>query len=64
MSTRDRLKICQISDIHCGSAYFIPDLLGRSILEINYLNPTATVGSEERIDSAVTAGPEMTLGGE
>jgi 3',5'-cyclic-AMP phosphodiesterase len=45
MSTRGRLTICQISDIHCGSPYFIPDLLERSILEINDLEPTAVVVS-------------------
>jgi Icc protein len=45
MSTRGRLTICQISDIHCGSPYFIPDLLERSILEINDLEPVAVVVS-------------------
>ncbi|MCA3748502.1 MAG: metallophosphoesterase [Rubrobacter sp.] len=45
MSTEGRLTICQISDIHCGSPYFIPDLLERSILEINDLEPTAVVVS-------------------
>ena len=45
MSTRGRLTICQISDIHCGSPYFIPDLLERSILEINDLEPAAVVVS-------------------
>jgi 3',5'-cyclic-AMP phosphodiesterase len=45
MSTRGRLTICQISDIHCGSPYFVPDLLERSILEINDLDPTAVVVS-------------------
>jgi 3',5'-cyclic-AMP phosphodiesterase len=45
MSARGRLTICQISDIHCGSPYFIPDLLERSILEINDLEPAAVVVS-------------------
>ena len=27
MSTQGRLTICQMSDIHCGSTYFVPDLL-------------------------------------
>jgi 3',5'-cyclic AMP phosphodiesterase CpdA len=45
MTTGDRLTICQISDIHCGSPYFIPDLLERSILEINDLEPAAVVVS-------------------
>src|SRR5215216_4661051 len=45
MSTQGRMVICQISDIHCGSPYFIPDLLERSILEINDLDPTVVVVS-------------------
>jgi 3',5'-cyclic-AMP phosphodiesterase len=45
MTTGGRLTICQISDIHCGSPYFIPDLLERSILEINDLEPAAVVVS-------------------
>ncbi len=45
MTTGSRLTICQISDIHCGSPYFIPDLLERSILEINDLEPAAVVVS-------------------
>jgi Icc protein len=45
MSARGPLTICQVSDIHCGSPYFIPDLLERSILEINDLEPTAVVVS-------------------
>src|SRR5919107_2674031 len=45
MTTDGRLTICQISDIHCGSAYFVPDLLERSILEINDYDPTAVVVS-------------------
>ena len=45
MTTGGRLTICQISDIHCGSPYFIPDLLERSILEINDLEPAAVVAS-------------------
>ncbi len=45
MGTRGKLTICQISDIHCGSPYFIPDLLERSILEINDLDPAAVVVS-------------------
>lgn len=51
MSAKARLTICQISDIHCGSAYFIPDLLERSILEINDANPTAVVVSGDLTDA-------------
>jgi len=51
MSTSRKLTICQISDIHCGSSYFIPDLLERSILEINDLEPTAVVVSGDLTDA-------------
>ncbi len=51
MSADSRLTICQISDIHCGSPYFIPDLLERSILEINELDPTAVVVSGDLTDA-------------
>ena len=51
MSRDGRLTICQISDIHCGSAYFIPDLLERSILEINDCEPTAVVVSGDLTDA-------------
>jgi Icc protein len=51
MSAEGRLTICQISDIHCGSPYFIPDLLERSILEINDLDPTAVVVSGDLTDA-------------
>src|ERR671921_934 len=51
MSNDGRLTICQISDIHCGSAYFVPDLLERSILEINDYHPTAVVVSGDLTDA-------------
>jgi 3',5'-cyclic AMP phosphodiesterase CpdA len=51
MSTRGRLTICQISDIHCGNPKFIPDLLERSILEINDIEPTAVVVSGDLTDA-------------
>ncbi|HZC18114.1 MAG TPA: metallophosphoesterase family protein [Rubrobacteraceae bacterium] len=51
MSSDGRLTICQISDIHCGSAYFVPDLLERSILEINDYDPTAVVVSGDLTDA-------------
>jgi 3',5'-cyclic-AMP phosphodiesterase len=51
MSTHGRLTICQISDIHCGSPYFVSDLLERSILEINDLEPTAVVVSGDLTDA-------------
>jgi 3',5'-cyclic-AMP phosphodiesterase len=51
MSAGSRLTICQISDIHCGSPHFIPDLLERSILEINDLEPAAVVVSGDLTDA-------------
>lgn len=51
MSKGGRLTICQISDIHCGSPYFVPDLLERSILEINDVDPTAVVVSGDLTDA-------------
>lgn len=51
MDSEGRLTICQISDIHCGSPYFIPDLLERSILEINDMDPTAVVVSGDLTDA-------------
>jgi Icc protein len=51
MDSDGRLTICQISDIHCGSPYFIPDLLERSILEINDMEPTAVVVSGDLTDA-------------
>jgi 3',5'-cyclic-AMP phosphodiesterase len=51
MSSPSRLTICQISDIHCGSVYFVPDLLERSILEINDYEPTAVVVSGDLTDA-------------
>ncbi len=51
MSTDGRLTIAQISDIHCGSVKFIPDLLERSILEINDMDPTVVVLSGDLTDA-------------
>src|ERR687894_655228 len=46
-----RLTICQISDIHCGNARFIPDLLDRTIIEINRMNPAVVVVSGDLTDA-------------
>ena len=51
MNTDGLLTICQISDIHCGSPYFVPDLLMRSIREINDYEPTAVVVSGDLTDA-------------
>jgi Icc protein len=46
-----RLTICQISDIDCGNARFIPELLDRTIIEINRANPMAVVVSGDLTDA-------------
>jgi 3',5'-cyclic-AMP phosphodiesterase len=46
-----RLTIYQISDIHCGNAYFIPELLDRTIIEINRANPAVVVVSGDLTDA-------------
>ena len=46
-----QLTICQISDIHCGNARFIPELLDRTIIEINRMNPTTVVVSGDLTDA-------------
>jgi Icc protein len=46
-----RLTICQISDIHCGNARFIPELLDRTIIEINRANPRVVVVSGDLTDA-------------
>lgn len=51
MSKNGRLTICQISDIHCGNVRFIPELLDRTITEINNINPTAVVVSGDLTDA-------------
>jgi 3',5'-cyclic AMP phosphodiesterase CpdA len=45
------LTICQISDIHCGNSRFIPELLDRTIIEINRLDPTAVVVAGDLTDA-------------
>jgi Icc protein len=39
------LTIAQLSDLHCGSPHFVPDLLERAIAEINDLKPDIVVCS-------------------
>ena len=38
-------RIAQISDLHCGSPYFVPSLLERAIWEINEMAPDVVVVS-------------------
>jgi len=59
MSSDGRLTICQISDIHCGSPYFVPDLLERSLLEINDADPAAVVVSGDLTDAGYRQEYEM-----
>jgi 3',5'-cyclic-AMP phosphodiesterase len=42
---RDGFSIAHVSDLHCGSPHFQPDLLERAIEEINELDPDVTVVS-------------------
>lgn len=37
------LTIAHISDLHLGSNYFVPNLLQRTIVEVNELNPEAVI---------------------
>jgi 3',5'-cyclic-AMP phosphodiesterase len=36
-------RIAHISDLHCGSPYFVPDLMERAIMEINELAPEIVI---------------------
>ena len=38
-------RIAQISDLHCGSPHFVPNLLERAIMEVNDLEPDVVVCS-------------------
>jgi Icc protein len=51
MDAKGRITICQISDIHCGNARFIPDLLDRTIIEVNRMNPAVVVVSGDLTDA-------------
>jgi 3',5'-cyclic-AMP phosphodiesterase len=46
-----RLTICQISDIHCGNSRFIPELLDRTIIEINRMSPRVVVVAGDLTDA-------------
>jgi 3',5'-cyclic-AMP phosphodiesterase len=45
MTPGERFCIAHISDLHCGSAHFQPELLERAIEEINELGPEITIVS-------------------
>src|ERR671938_348789 len=44
-SNGDATTIVQLSDLHCGGQYFLPNLLERAISEINDLEPDIVVCS-------------------
>jgi 3',5'-cyclic-AMP phosphodiesterase len=44
-ASRETFRIAHISDLHCGSPHFQPELLERAINEINELRPDVTVVS-------------------
>jgi 3',5'-cyclic AMP phosphodiesterase CpdA len=43
--TENSFTIAQISDLHCGEAHFVPNLLERAIAEINELSPDVVICS-------------------
>src|ERR1051325_10591083 len=46
MASRDgTFTIVQISDLHCGTQFFLPNLLERAITEVNDLEPDIVVCS-------------------
>jgi predicted phosphodiesterase len=45
MAPEPRLRIAHISDLHCGSVHFQPELLEQAIDEINELRPDITIVS-------------------
>jgi Icc protein len=51
MGSDGRLTICQISDIHCGNARFVPELLDRTIIEVNRADPAVVVVSGDLTDA-------------
>ncbi len=45
-----KLTIVHISDLHLGSAYFVPNLLQRTIVEINEINPDVVIVTGDLTD--------------
>src|SRR3982751_6135683 len=46
MATRDgTFTIVQISDLHCGTQFFLPNLLERAITEVNDIDPDIVICS-------------------
>ena len=45
MATRETFTIVQISDLHCGTQFFLPNLLERAITEVNDIDPQIVICS-------------------
>src|SRR6266516_57617 len=45
MAAEGPFTIVQLSDLHCGGEYFLPNLLERAITEVNDLRPDIVVCS-------------------
>src|SRR5436190_1635461 len=45
MATRDTFTIVQLSDLHCGTQFFLPNLLERAITEVNDIDPDIVICS-------------------
>src|SRR4029450_402024 len=45
MATRDTFTIVQISDLHCGTQFFLANLPERPITEVNALEPEIVICS-------------------
>ena len=39
------VTVAQLSDLHCGSQHFVPELLDRALVEINELRPDVVIVS-------------------
>ena len=44
------ITIAQLSDLHCGSAHFVPSLLDRALVEVNELEPDVVIVSGDLTD--------------
>ncbi|MFL5828197.1 MAG: metallophosphoesterase family protein [Thermoleophilaceae bacterium] len=45
------VTIAQLSDLHCGSAHFVPSLLERAIVEVNDIEPDVVIISGDLTDA-------------
>ena len=44
MAAERPFVIAHLSDLHCGSPYFVANLLERAIVEINDMQPATSTG--------------------